>query len=200
MKLYMVLQHIYLVLASSVICTLLGLVLGVVAYIFRKTAKPILLVADILQTIPTLAMLGLIMVFFGSSSTTVIIGLVLYSLLPVVRNTYIGLESVDPAVKEAAVGMGMNRSSRLFWVELPLAFPMIFTGIRIAVVTAIGVAVFGTFVGGGGLGRILYNGVRTQNMRLIVQGTVTLMAMAVIVDLFMGRFEKKHLRRNEAKK
>ena len=95
---------------------------------------------------PALALLGIIMVFFGGSRTTVVVGLVLYSLLPVVRNTCTGLESVSPAVKEAALGMGMSKTYRLFMVEFPIAFPTIFTGIRIAVVTSISVAVFGTFV------------------------------------------------------
>ncbi len=120
-----------------------------------------------------------------------IIGLVLYSLLPIVHNTYLGLENINPGIKRAARGMGMTKMDRLFSVELPLAFPIIFTGIRIATVTSIGVAVFATSVGGGGLGSIIYQGIRTQNMKLILSGTLSLMAMAIIFDGGMALIEKR---------
>lgn len=190
MKWSLVVEHLYLVAVSSVFVILLGLILGVVAYLRPRVAKVVLFVVDVLQTIPTLAMLGLIMVFFGASSTTVIIGLVLYSLLPVVRNTYAGLHQINPAIKEAAIGMGMSSTQRLIQVELPLAMPMVFTGVRIAVVTSIGVAVFGTFVGGGGLGSILYRAVRTQNVKLMLQGTVALMVMSIVLDALLARLEQ----------
>ncbi len=106
-------------------------------------------------------------------------------------NTVVGLESVDPGVKEAAVGIGMSRMQRLFRVELPLAFPMVFSGMRIAVVTSIGVAVFATFVGGGGMGEILYKGVRTQNMSMIIQGTIVLIIMSFAVDGVLAFYENK---------
>ena len=131
------------------------------------------------------------MVFIGGNSFTVIIGLILYSLLPIVRNTYVGLSNIDPAIKEAATAMGMSKWYKLIHVELPLAFPVVFTGIRIAVVTSIGVAVFGTFVGGGGLGSIIYRGIHIQNMKLILSGTLALMAMAIIFDFSMAWIEKK---------
>lgn len=190
MKWELVGQHLYLVGVSSVLVIVLGLLLGIIAYLNRRTTKAIFFIVDILQTIPTLAMLGLIMVFFGASSTTVIVGLILYSLLPVVRNTHAGLSQINPAIKESARGMGMSQWQRLIHVELPLAFPMIFTGIRIAVVTSIGIAVFGTFVGGGGLGSILYRGVRTQNIKLMVQGTLALMVMSIVLDYVLAKLEK----------
>ncbi|MGE4277868.1 MAG: ABC transporter permease, partial [Lawsonibacter sp.] len=117
--------------------------------------------------------------------------LVLYSLLPVVHNTFLGLETIRPGIKEAARGMGLSKWDRLFTIELPLAFPMVFTGIRIATVTAVGVAVFATSVGGGGLGSVINQGIRTQNMRLILSSTITLMAMAVLFDSSMALIEKK---------
>ena len=130
-------QHLYIVLASSLASILVGLPLGVLAYLYPKARPVILWIADLLQTIPSLALLGIIMVLAGPGRLTVIIGITLYSLLPIVRNTYLGLQEVDPGVKEAARGMGMGRLYRLLHVEFPLAFPMVFTGVRIAVVNAI---------------------------------------------------------------
>lgn len=195
MSLNMILEHIVIVGVSAVFLLLIGLALGIVAYRYPKMKKYIMFVVDVFQTIPTLATLGILLVFFGATLTTVVIGLVLYSLLPVVLNTVVGLESVDPGVKEAAIGIGMSRMQRLFRVELPLAFPMIFSGMRIAVVTSIGVAVFATFVGGGGLGEILYKGVRTQNMSLITQGTIVLIIMSFAVDGILAFYEKKLTRK-----
>ena len=160
-------EHFTIVAIASVFTILLGLLLGFTAHLNKRAGKVILAVVDVLQTIPALALLGIIMVFFGGSRLTVIVGLVLYSLLPVVRKTCTGLESVSPAVKEAALGMGMSKAYRLFKVEFPIAFPTIFTGIRIAVVTSISVAVFGTFVGGGGLGQAIYRGIYVQDMTRI---------------------------------
>ena len=184
-----VLEHLYLVGASLVLSILVGLVLGVLAYWFPKLSRPILWLVDILQTIPSLATLGIVMIFCGAGATTVIIGITLYSLLPIVRNTYAGLSGLSSAIWEAAVGMGMNRWQRLFLVEIPAAFPMIFTGIRIAAVTSIGVAVFGIFVGGGGLGSVIYRGIYIQNMGMIAAGTGALVLIAMILDYGMGFIE-----------
>ena len=184
-------EHFTIVAIASVFTILLGLLLGFTAHLNKRAGKVILAVVDVLQTIPALALLGIIMVFFGGSRTTVIVGLVLYSLLPVVRNTCTGLESVSPAVKEAALGMGMSKTYRLFKVEFPIAFPTIFTGIRIAVVTSISVAVFGTFVGGGGLGQVIYRGIYVQDMTRILFGTVSLMVMAVVLDFIMSLVAKR---------
>lgn len=186
-----VLDHIYLVVMASIFATIVGLILGVVVYLFKRVRPIILQIIDIIQTIPALAILGILMIFFGGNSTTVIIGLVLYSLLPIVRNTYVGLDTIDPAIKEAAKGMGMTKMQRLFRVELELAFPMIFTGIRIAVVTSIGTAVFGAFVGGGGLGNTINRAILIQDMSTLMKATVSLMVMSIIFDYGMGFLEKR---------
>lgn len=192
----MLLDHIYIVLISVFLTILIGVPMGVVSYFYKSVSKILLWMVDILQTIPALALLGVIMVIFGAGKLTVIIGLVLYSLLPVVHNTYLGLSEVDPGIKEAARGMGMTKLYRLIHIELPIAFPVVFTGIRIATVTAIGVAVFAVFVGGGGLGTIIYRGIRVQNMNLILSGTLTLMAMAIIFDNVMAWIEKRLYKRS----
>lgn len=186
-----VIQHLYLVGMSCLFTTIIGLLLGVCVYLFKPARSIVLWIVDVLQTIPVLALLGIIMLVFGGTSTTVIIGIVLYSLLPIVRNTYVGLENIDPSVKEAAKGMGMTQIQRLYKIELPLAFPMVFTGIRIAVVTSIGTAVFGAVVGGGGLGSTINRAILIQDMTTLLQATLTLMVMAVIFDTVMGQIEKR---------
>lgn len=191
MELRYVIEHLYLVCVACVFTSLFGLFFGVVAYMFKPTRSIILWIVDVLQTIPVLALLGLVMLIFGGTSTTVIIGIVLYSLLPVVRNTFVALESINPAIKEAANGMGMTKIQRLFKVELSLSFPIIFTGIRIAIVTSIGIAVFGAIVGGGGLGSTINKAILRQDMSILAQATLTLMAMAIVFDLGMGYVENR---------
>ncbi len=188
-------EHLFIVVVSTLITVAIGVPLGVLAYFQKSFRKLILFAVDILQTIPALALLGMIMVFLGAGKPTVIIGLVLYSLLPIVYNTCLGLTEIDPAIKEAAMGMGMTRIYRLFHIEFPLAVPTIFTGIRIAAVTAVGVAVFATFVGGGGLGGVIYRGIHIQNMRLILFATLSLMVMAIVIDVVMSFTEKRLQRR-----
>lgn len=184
-------EHLFLVLAASLLSIAIGLPLGIWAYV-SKTARPIILRAvDLLQTIPSLALLGIIMVFLDPGKLTVIIGITLYSLLPIVRNTCLGLQEVDPGVKEAARGMGMSKPYRVLMVEFPLAFPTVFTGIRIAVVNAIGTAVFAAFVGGGGLGGVITQAIRISDMKLILAATGVLMVIAVVLDLLMGWFENQ---------
>lgn len=185
----LVAQHLYIVLASALASILVGLPLGVAAYLYPRARGAILWLADLLQTIPSLALLGIIMVLAGPGKVTVIVGITLYSLLPIVRNTCLGLQEVDPGIKEAARGMGMGRLYRLANVEFPLAFPMMFTGVRIAVVNAIGSAVFAAFVGGGGLGSVINRGIRVADMGLILSATGALMVIAVTLDVAMGWIE-----------
>lgn len=184
-------EHLFLVFMTVIFSLIVGLPLGILAYLKPGIRKIILWIVEVLQTIPALALLGLIMIIFGAGKLTVVIGLVLYSLLPIVQNTYIGLENVDKGIKEAGKGMGMTRLDRLVSVEIPLAFPMIFTGIRIATVTTIGAAIFATSVGGGGLGSIIYKGIRVQNMQLILFGTLALMIMAIFFDILMTWINQK---------
>ena len=191
----LVFEHLFIVLAASILSICAGLPLGILAYLYPRARAVILRVVDILQTIPALALLGIIMVVLDPGKATVITGITLYSLLPIVRNTCLGLQEVDPGVKEAARGMGMSRAYRTLLVEFPLAFPTVFTGIRIAVVNAIGTAVFAAFVGGGGLGSVINRGIRVQDMTLILSGTGALMVISVALDLLMGWFERDVRRR-----
>ena len=130
----LIFQHLFIVLAASLLSIAVGLPLGIWAYV-SKTARPVILrIVDLLQTIPSLALLGIIMVVLDPGKLTVITGITLYSLLPIVRNTCLGLQEVDPGVKEAARGMGMSKPYRVLMVEFPLAFPTVFTGIRLSLI------------------------------------------------------------------
>jgi len=195
MTINMVWEHLGIVLVSVTLTILAGVPIGICAYLFKSVRKLILTTVEVLQTIPALALLGVIMVICGAGKVTVVIGLILYSLLPVVQNTYVGLNEVSPAIKEVAAGMGMTRFYRLIHVEMSIAFPFIFTGIRIAAVTAVGVAVFAAFVGGGGLGSVIYRGIHIQNMKMIMSATAALMVMAVAFDTGMAVIEKQLQRR-----
>lgn len=191
MTLSIVLEHLYIVLASSLLSAAAGLPLGIWAYMSPKARAVILRVVDLLQTIPSLALLGIIMVVLEPGKPTVITGITLYSLLPIVRNTCLGLQEVDPGVKEAARGMGMSTPYRVLMVEFPLAFPTVFTGVRIAVVNAIGTAVFAAYVGGGGLGGVITQAIRIQDLRSVLLATGVLMLIAAAFDFVMGWFERR---------
>ena len=198
-------EHLQLVATSVAFTVICGLPIGVGAYLFPTAGKFILRAVDILQTIPSLALLGMVMTVFGAGKTTVVVGLVLYAMLPVVTNTYVGLNGISPGIKDAAMGMGMTKLYCLVHVELPNAFPIIFTGIRIATVTSVGAAVFAAYVGGGGLGSLIHRGMRIQSFELIAFSTFSLMVMAVAFDTLMGFMEKRlqvgpHLQLRKKKK
>lgn len=200
MSMSLIVDHLFMVLAASVLAIAIGIPLGILAHVFRKAKPWILHIVDILQTIPALALLGLIMIVAGAGKLTVIIGLTLYSLLPVVRNTYLGLHQVDPGVRDAARGIGMTQMERIFQVEFPIAFPTILTGIRIAIINAIGTAVFAAFVGGGGVGDAMYQAIRIHDMKMILGSTAVLMLMAVVIDSLMSLCENKIRKTHSDKK
>lgn len=189
MTLGMILEHMLIVLSASLLSIAVGLPLGIWAYVSPKMRAGILRIVDLLQTVPSLALLGMVMVVLTPGKLTVIIGITLYSLLPIVRNTCLGLLEVESGIKEAARGMGMSKPYRTLMIEFPLAFPTAFTGIRIAVVNAIGTAVFAAFVGGGGLGGIITQGIRVSDLRLVLTATAILMAIAVVLDMLLSWFE-----------
>ena len=195
MTFQIVFEHLSMVIVALLFALIAGVPLGVFSYFYPRAGKFILRVVDLIQTTPALALLGIIMVFLGAGKPTVIVGLALYSLLPIVRNTVLGLNQVPAALKEAATGMGMTRMYQLLRVEIPLAAPIIFTGVRIAAVNAIGTAVFAALVGGGGLGNLINTGIRQNDMKAILSGTGVLMAMALILDLLMALAEQRMNRR-----
>lgn len=191
----LIFEHMAIVGITMAISIVVGVALGVVCYWVKYFDAVILWFVEMIQTIPSLALLALLMIVFGLGNLTVIIGLTLYALLPIVRNTYTGLNSVSPYLRDAARGMGMSRLQRLIKVELPLAFPLIFSGIKIAVVNSLSIAVMGVLIGGGGLGYPIYRGIQTRNFVRIMNGGIPVILMALVFDYGMTKFEKRLLRK-----
>jgi osmoprotectant transport system permease protein len=184
-------EHILVVLTALLISAAIGIALGIVSSWYKGLDQIILWISDVIQTIPSLALLSILMIFFGLGNTTLIAGLILYSLLPIIRNTYVGLKGVNPALMEAASGMGMTRFQRLFKVELPMSLPLIFSGIRISLVTALGTAVIGVLIGAGGLGKSIYRGIQTQNFEQIFWGAFPVVLLAIMSDFLLSKFEAR---------
>ena len=188
------LEHMWLVGVAIGIAILIGVPLGIL--VSRKTwlRKPVLGGTNVLQTIPSLALFGFLLPapWLGERADRLaIVALVLYALLPIVRNTYTGIMSVDPVVREAALGMGMTDGELLSRVELPLGIPFILAGIRIATVTAIGVATIAAAIGAGGLGELIFRGVAMVNDQLILAGAIPAALLAIGADLLLGALEAR---------
>jgi osmoprotectant transport system permease protein len=143
-----------------------------------------------MMTVPSIALFGLLIPIFGIGDPPVIVALVLYSQLPIIRNTYVGLQQVDPAAVEAGEGLGMSRVERLRRVQLPIALPVIMAGVRNAVVILIGIAAIGAFIGAGGLGNPIFSGISQAQTPRIVVATVLLSALALSVDYVLGIVEQ----------
>jgi osmoprotectant transport system permease protein len=187
-------EHILLVAISSACAVLIGVGLGIAGTRRPRLRQISLTIASILQTIPSLALFGFLLpvpLIGGIGQHTAIICLILYSLLPILRNTIVGITTVDAPVREAAVAMGMTDAQLLRMVELPLAAPTIIAGIRIAVVTNIGTAVIAAVIGGGGLGVLIFRGVASVDTLQILAGAIPAAALALIADGLMGLIERK---------
>ena len=187
-------QHVLLVAASAAIAVAIGVPLGVALTRRPRLSRPVLGAANVVQTIPSLALFGFLIpipLLGGIGARTAIVALVVYGILPILQNTHAGIRSVDPAVVEAATGLGMTDRQRLLWVELPLAFPVVLAGVRIAVVVGIGLATIAAAIGAGGLGVLIYRGVATVDHRLILAGAVPAALLALLADFLLGRLEKR---------
>ncbi|MBD1939538.1 ABC transporter permease [Microcoleus sp. FACHB-68] len=187
-------EHLLLVGISIAIATLAGIPLGIL--ITRKPGfiKPILGFANVMQTVPSLALFGFLIsvpLLGGIGNNPAIVALILYSLLPIIRNTYTGIIGVDPAVREAGRGMGMTDWQLLYQVEIPLALGVILAGVRVATVIAIGIATIAPAIGAGGLGVFIFRGISVVNNQLILAGAIPAAALALLVDFAIGWFEKQ---------
>jgi osmoprotectant transport system permease protein len=188
-------EHIFLVFLSTGAAILLGLPLGILLTRISPLRTPVLGFANIMQTVPSLALFGLLIpipLIGGIGSRTAIIALALYALLPVIRNTVTGILGIDPKLIEAANAMGMTPWQRLRIVELPLAMPVILTGIRVAVVISVGVATVAAAVGAGGLGTYIFRGLRQNDNNLLVAGALASALLALLCDFALGQFEKSY--------
>ncbi len=188
------LEHLVLVGLSILIAAGIGLPLGVLMTRKPGLSGPILTFANAVQTIPSLALFGFLipLPFIGGiGARTAIVALVLYSLLPIIRNTFTGISGVDPAIREAGRGMGMTDLQLLWSVEIPLALSVIFAGLRVATVLCVGIATIAAAVGAGGLGMFIFRGVSMVDSRLILAGAIPAAALALIADFGLGAIEKR---------
>ena len=187
-------EHLYLVTVAIFIAIIVGIPLGILVTRKPKLKKPILGFANIMQTIPSLALFGLLIpvpVLGGIGDRTAIIALTLYSLLPIIRNTYTGIVGVDRAIVVAGTGMGMTDMQLLWQVELPLALGVILAGVRVAAVIAIGLATIAAAIGAGGLGVFIFRGVATVNNQLLLAGAIPAALMALTADFGLGFVETR---------
>src|SRR5688572_8368118 len=186
-------EHVLLVFVSTGLAILIGVPLGILLTRVKGLQTPILGFANVMQTVPSLALFGLLIpipFIGGIGPRTAIIALALYALLPVIRNTVTGILGIDPKVREAAIAMGMTGWQSLRIVELPLAMPVILTGIRVAVVISVGVATVAAAVGAGGLGTYIFRGLRQNDNNLLLAGAIASALLALLCDFALGQFEK----------
>ena len=177
-----VVQHLGLTFLSLLLAMIIGIPLGILIARKRKLSSPVLGFAGILQTIPSIALLGFMIPAFGIGATPAIVALLIYALLPIIRNTFTGITGVDPTVIEAAKAMGMSRRQLLLKVELPLAMPVIIAGVRTAAVINVGVATLASFVAAGGLGEFIFGGISLNNTNMILAGAIPAALLAILLD------------------
>lgn len=185
-----VVQHLGLTFLSLLLAIIVGLPLGILIARKRKLSSPVLGFAGILQTIPSIALLGFMIPAFGIGATPAIVALLIYALLPIIRNTFTGITGVNPTVIEAAKAMGMNRKQLLSKVELPLAMPVIIAGIRTAAVINVGVATLASFVAAGGLGEFIFGGISLNNTNMILAGAIPAALLAILLDQIIAVLQK----------
>ncbi|MEA2670245.1 MAG: osmoprotectant transport system permease protein [Chloroflexota bacterium] len=188
-------QHVELTVVSFLVAAALALPLGVAAARAGRAVRlPVLLAANLGQAIPSIALLALVFTVTGFTFRTTVIALVVYAVLPILRNTMAGLRGVDPDAVEAARGMGMSPTQVLLRVELPLASPVVFAGLRTALVLVVGTATLGNFVGGGGLGDVIESGLAAAGLepasRIVVVGAVLVAALALLADWLLSLVER----------
>lgn len=188
------LEHIWLVAIAMLLATLIGVPLGIVVTRRPWLSKPILGAANVAETIPSLALFGFLLPvpWLGDRADRLAIAaLMLYALLPIIRNTAAGITGVDPAVREAARGMGMTDRQILFQVELPLSYSYLLAGIRVATVLTIGIATIAAAVGAGGLGEFIFRGLAMVNDQLILAGAIPAALLAIGADVLLGFLERR---------
>jgi len=188
------LEHVWLVGVSILLAVVVGIPLGILISRWPALNKPVLGSANIIQTIPSLALFGFLLPapWIGARADRLaILALTLYALLPLIRNTYVGIRGVDPAVVEAGRGMGLTDRQLLLQVELPLAMGVIVAGIRVATVISVGLATIAAAIGAGGLGEYIFRGLAMVNNAVILAGAIPAAAMALLADFSLGWLERK---------
>jgi osmoprotectant transport system permease protein len=195
LALFLTWEHVWLVGISLLIAMCIGVPLGIIITRNKEIAQKVLAGANVIMTVPSIALFGLLLpilaiVGHGLGKVPAVIALVLYSLLPIIRNTYIAIKNVDPALVDAGRGMGMSKWQLLREVEIPLAVPVILAGLKTAAVMNIGIAAIAAYVGAGGLGVFIQQGIARSYEAMILTGALAVSLLAIIVDLGMGLLER----------
>lgn len=186
----LILEHLQISMIAIMIATIIGISLGIFIAENKKTSPVILGIVSFLYTIPSISMLGFLIPMTGIGNKSAIIALSIYALLPIIRNTYTGLQGVDQDVLEAAKGMGSTRMQILYKIKLPLAFPVILSGFKNMTVMTIALAGIASFIGAGGLGVAIYRGITTNNITMTIAGSLAVAVLAFVLDFLLGMFEK----------
>ena len=184
-------EHILISLLAISIASVLGIILGIIISEYRRFSGLILGTVNILYTIPSIALLGFFITITGVGNTTALIALIIYALLPIIRSTYTGIVNINPLIIEASEGMGSTKLQQLFKVKLPLALPVLMSGIRNMVTMTIALAGIASFVGAGGLGVAIYRGITTNNSAMTFLGSLLIAILALIFDFILGLIEKR---------
>ncbi len=193
-------EHIFVSFVSIIIATVLGIGIGIWISERPKVANIVLSVVNVLYTIPAIALFGFLISLTGIGNTTAIVALTIYALLPMVRSTYTGIHTIDPLIVEAAEGMGSTPSQILFKIKLPLALPVLMSGLRNMVTMTIALAGIASFVGAGGLGVSIYRGITTNNKSLTIAGSLLIALLALFCDYVLGWMEKRVSKKKRADK
>ena len=185
------LEHLELVIAGTFFGGLVGFLLAI--WVRRRPGLAALFMglAEVIQTLPGIALLAFLLLAFGLGDLTVVWALSLYAILPVLSNTYEGLQGVDPVYLAIGKGMGMTPGQIFRQIELPLAFPVILAGLRVALVTSIGIATIGVFVGGGGLGVLIYRGLETIDIQTMLAGAIPAALLAIVLEVGLSLWERR---------
>lgn len=183
-------EHFYISFSALLLGVAIAVPLGIMLTKTKKVAKIVLTVTSVLQTVPSLALLAIMIPFLGVGKVPAIVALCIYSLLPILNNTFIGMRSVNQSIKAAGTAMGMTPMQSMRMVELPLAMPIIMSGIRLSAVYVISWATLASYIGAGGLGDFIFNGLNLYKTELIVGGALLVTALALLVDFLLSRFER----------
>ncbi|AXF55647.1 ABC transporter permease [Salicibibacter kimchii] len=184
-------QHIYITLGALFLAIIFAVPLGILLNkVPRKTGNFVIGIVSILQTVPSLALLALVIPILGIGQGPAIFALFIYGLLPILRNTYVGISGVSPDLDESGKGMGMTAFERIRYVELPLATPVIMSGIRLSSVYLVGWATLASYIGGGGLGDFIFNGLNHYQPEFIFAGAIPVTLMALLFEIILSKWEK----------
>lgn len=184
------LEHLKISGISIIIATLIGGILGILISEYKKTSTLVLSITNFLYTIPSISLLGFLIPFSGIGNTTAIIALTIYALLPMIRNTYAGIDNIDKSMIESARGMGSTEFQILYKIKIPLATTVILAGFKNMVVMTIALAGIASFIGAGGLGIAVYRGITTNNQTMTIAGSLLIALLALLCDLIIGGIEK----------